>query len=82
MLRVYGESVQTLIRIQSHLWWIRKKNYSQERGVVSFKLEELDGVPPGIVKGYNKRLDGETELYDVTFRVPDIIPIVRIDCYG
>jgi len=43
-------------------------------------LKELEGVPSDIVSGYKKRpAEGESpELYEVTFKGPDIYPVVRI----
>lgn len=47
--------------------------------MISFTLEELKGVPNDVVSGYTKRTteDGK-EVYDVTYKTPDIFPIVRI----
>lgn len=53
-------------------WWVP---YNQ--GHVSFTLEELKGVPGDIVSGYAMREDGNKVVYDVTFKTPDIIPLVR-----
>src|SRR6266540_1562383 len=49
------------------------------QAVISFTLEELKGVPKDVVSGYTKRTteDGK-EVYDVTYKTPDIFPIVRI----
>ncbi len=46
------------------------------QGVVSFTLEELKGVPEDVVSGYTKRTEDGKEVYDVTFKTPDIFPIV------
>jgi hypothetical protein len=46
------------------------------QGVVTFTLEELKGVPADVVSGYTKRQDGSKEVYDVTFKTPDIFPVV------
>jgi hypothetical protein len=49
------------------------------QGVIAFTLEELDGVPKDVVSGYKKRpAESESqELYEITFKTPDIMPIVR-----
>lgn len=47
------------------------------QGFVSFTLEELEGVPADVISGYTKRTEGDKELYDVTFKGPDIDPLVR-----
>ena len=47
------------------------------QGFVSFTLEELKGVPDDVISGYNKRQDGDREVYDVTFKTPDYLPLVR-----
>ncbi|KAF7792616.1 hypothetical protein EIP86_003713 [Pleurotus ostreatoroseus] len=44
---------------------------------VSFTLEELAGVPQDVIDGYTKRTDGDKELYDVTYKTPDIFPIFK-----
>ena len=44
---------------------------------MGFTLEELKGVPEDVVSGYTKREEGEKTIYDVTFKTPDIFPIVR-----
>ena len=48
------------------------------QGVVSFTLEELKGVPADVISGYTKRTKDGKEVYDVTFKTPDIFPLV---CY-
>ncbi|KAJ3555465.1 hypothetical protein NM688_g2565 [Phlebia brevispora] len=54
------------------------KNINEEKvGTVSFTLEELKGVPKDVISGYTKRTEADKELYDVTFRTPDIIPIFK-----
>lgn len=50
--------------------------------MISFTLEELDGVPADVVKGYKKRSEGDIEVYDVTFRIPDIFPIVSSSLFS
>lgn len=44
---------------------------------MTFTLEELKGVPEDVISGYTKRTDGGKDVYDVTFKTPDIFPLVR-----
>ena len=44
---------------------------------MGFTLEELKGVPEDVVSGYTKREEDGKTLYDVTFKTPDIFPLVR-----
>ena len=44
---------------------------------ISFTAKELEGVPQDVISGYTKRTEGSTEVYDVTYKTPDIFPIVR-----
>ncbi|KAJ7935586.1 metallopeptidase MepB [Mycena leptocephala] len=53
------------------------KNFNEENGVISFTKEELDGVPADVISGYTKRTEGSTEVYDVTYKTPDIFPIFK-----
>jgi Zn-dependent oligopeptidase len=53
------------------------KNFNEEDGFISFTLEELDGVPDDVISGYGKRTEGSNEVYDVTFKTPDIFPIFK-----
>ncbi|KAF9468572.1 hypothetical protein BDZ94DRAFT_1153665 [Collybia nuda] len=53
------------------------KNFNEENGVISFTEEELKGVPKDVVSGYTKRTEGSQELYDVTYKTPDIFPIFK-----
>ena len=46
------------------------------QATISFTLEELAGVSQDVIDGYTKRTDGDKELYDVTYKTPDIFPIV------
>lgn len=46
------------------------------QGHVSFTREELDGVPEDVISGYAQRTEGDKALYDVTFKTPDIWPVV------
>lgn len=43
---------------------------------MSFALEELKGVPGDVLSGYAKREEGGKTVYDVTFKEPDIFPLV------
>ncbi|KAJ7288404.1 metallopeptidase MepB [Mycena rebaudengoi] len=54
-----------------------EKNCDEEKGVVSFTEEELKGVPADVISGYKKRTEGSTEFFDVTHRLPDILPIFK-----
>lgn len=51
-------------------------NVRSWQGVISFTEEELKGVPKDVVSGYTKRAEGDIEFYDVTFKTPDIFPVV------
>ncbi|KAH9922802.1 metallopeptidase MepB [Epithele typhae] len=53
------------------------KNFNEEKGVVSFTLEELQGVPEDVISGFTKRTEGDKEVYDVTFKTPDIFPLFK-----
>ncbi|KAJ7254409.1 hypothetical protein B0H12DRAFT_1115452 [Mycena haematopus] len=53
------------------------KNFNEEKGVVSFTKEELDGVPADVISGYTKRTEGSIEVYDVTYKTPDIFPVFK-----
>lgn len=50
------------------------------QGHVSFTREELDGVPEDVISGYAQRTEGDKVLYDVTFKTPDIWPLVSSIC--
>ncbi|KAF8508190.1 metallopeptidase MepB [Hysterangium stoloniferum] len=55
------------------------KNFSGENGTIEFSLEELEGIPKDVLSGY-KILSGEngaTDLYSVSFKAPDIIPVFK-----
>ncbi|KAF8580285.1 Metalloprotease [Ramaria rubella] len=55
------------------------KNFNEENGIVTFSFEELNGVPDDILSGFKKQpaKDGSSELYEVTFKTPDITPVFR-----
>ncbi len=52
------------------------------QGVVTFTKEELNGIPEDVISGYTKRTEGDKEVYDVTFKTPDIFPVVRTWLYN
>ncbi|OSD07237.1 Metalloprotease [Trametes coccinea BRFM310] len=47
------------------------KNVNEEKGIVTFSLEELKGVPQDAISGFKKRTEGGKELYEVTFKMTD-----------
>ncbi|KAG6901007.1 hypothetical protein C0995_002539 [Termitomyces sp. Mi166 len=53
------------------------KNFNEENGVITFTEEELKGVPKDVVSGYTKRTQDGEEVYDVTYKTPDIFPIFK-----
>ncbi|EEB96995.1 hypothetical protein MPER_03775, partial [Moniliophthora perniciosa FA553] len=42
-----------------------------------FTAQELEGVPQDVISGYTKRTEGEAEVYDVTYKTPDIFPVFK-----
>ncbi|KAI0822328.1 metallopeptidase MepB [Trametes gibbosa] len=52
-------------------------NCNEENGHISFTLEELKGVPTDVISGYNKRTEGDNDVYDVTFQYPDMLPLLK-----
>ncbi|TFY78786.1 hypothetical protein EWM64_g5225 [Hericium alpestre] len=57
---------------------LSQKNFNEEKGVVTFTLEELKGVPADVVSGYTKRTDENgKDVYDVTHKTPDIFPLFK-----
>ncbi|KAE9403952.1 zincin [Gymnopus androsaceus JB14] len=44
---------------------------------ITFTAKQLDGVPADVVSGYTKRTQGSEEVYDVTYKTPDIFPIFK-----
>ncbi|KAG6917455.1 hypothetical protein DXG01_002432 [Tephrocybe rancida] len=56
------------------------KNFNEENGVISFTEEELKGVPKDVISGYTKRTEDGKEVYDVTYKTPDIFPVVQVSC--
>jgi hypothetical protein len=55
---------------------IHNGSHHLSQGVVSFTEQELDGVPTDVVSGYTKRTEDGKEVLDVTFKTPDILPVV------
>ncbi|KAF8895394.1 hypothetical protein BD779DRAFT_1660241 [Infundibulicybe gibba] len=53
------------------------KNFNEEDGKITFTAEELKGVPKDVVSGYTKRTEGSVEVYDVTYKTPDIFPLFK-----
>ncbi|KAF9565668.1 metallopeptidase MepB [Agrocybe pediades] len=53
------------------------KNFNEENGHVTFTAEELKGVPADVVSGFTKRTEGDKDVYDVTFKTPDIMPVFK-----
>ena len=51
-----------------------QKNFNEEKGFITFTKEELDGVPADVISGYTKHENEDR--YDVTFKTPDIFPLV------
>lgn len=50
---------------------------SYNQGRVTFTLEELKGVPEHVISGYTMRDECGRTVYDVSFKDPDIVPLVR-----
>jgi hypothetical protein len=48
------------------------------QAVITFTFEELKGVPEDVISGYTKRTEGGKEVNDVTYKTPDIFPVVGI----
>jgi len=69
LMRLQKELSQTCLQFS--------KNFNEEDGFVSFTLKELKGVPIDVISGYTKRTEGDNELYDVTFKTPDIFPVFK-----
>ncbi|KAK7678639.1 hypothetical protein QCA50_018365 [Cerrena zonata] len=53
------------------------KNLNEENGFVLFTLEELDGVPQDVIDGFEKTKDGEVEKLKMTFKYPDLFPVLK-----
>ena len=46
--------------------------------MITFTEAELKGVPKDIISGYTKRTQDGEGVYDVTYKTPDIFPIVNL----
>jgi metallopeptidase MepB len=44
--------------------------------VITFTEDELSGVPKDVISGYAKHTEGSDVVYDVTYKTPDIFPVV------
>lgn len=53
------------------------RNFNEEDGRITFTRDELEGVPEDVISGFTKRTEGDKEVYDVTFKTPDIFPVFR-----
>jgi len=53
------------------------KNFNEEKATIAFTSEEIKGVPADVVSGYSKRTEDGKDLYDVTFKTPDIFPVLK-----
>ncbi|KAG6917456.1 hypothetical protein DXG01_002433 [Tephrocybe rancida] len=53
------------------------RNFNEENGVITFTEEELKGVPKDVISGYTKRTEDGKEVYDVTYKTPDIFPVFK-----
>ncbi|KAG5638172.1 hypothetical protein H0H81_001469 [Sphagnurus paluster] len=53
------------------------KNFNEEDGKITFTEEELKGVPKDVISGYTKRTENGQEVYDVTYKTPDIFPVFK-----
>lgn len=71
------ESLVALKKELSHITVEFMRNFNEEDGHVTFTSEELEGVPADVISGYTARAEGDKEVYDVTFKTPDIFPVFR-----
>ncbi|KAL0947842.1 hypothetical protein HGRIS_013904 [Hohenbuehelia grisea] len=74
------QSRANLVKLRKELTQISldfNNNLNEENGVVSFTQEQLKGVPKDVVSGYKNRTDGSKHICDVTFKSPDIVPILK-----
>ncbi|KAF9046329.1 hypothetical protein BJ165DRAFT_1345534 [Panaeolus papilionaceus] len=53
------------------------KNFNEEDERITFTAEELKGVPADVISGYTKRTEDGKELYEATFKTPDIFPLFK-----
>lgn len=61
----------------SNLSTIFSKNLNEENGFLAFTAEELDGVPESVMEQFEKINEGGVEKYKVTFKYPDILPVLK-----
>ncbi|KAI8969619.1 Metalloprotease [Trametes punicea] len=52
-----------------------EQNFNEEKGSVTFTLEELKGVPEDAICSFKKRIGGDKEVHEVTFKMPDFGPV-------
>ncbi|KDR82739.1 hypothetical protein GALMADRAFT_238246 [Galerina marginata CBS 339.88] len=71
------EELTTLKKELSQVCLEFQKNFNEEDGHITFTAEELKGVPKDVVSGYTKRTEDGKEVYDVTYKTPDIFPIFK-----
>ncbi|KAK2465233.1 hypothetical protein APHAL10511_002587 [Amanita phalloides] len=71
------EELTTLKKELSQVCLEFSKNFNEENAVITFSDEELKGVPKDVVSGYTKRTEGDKEVYDVTYKTPDIFPVFK-----
>ncbi|KAN0082402.1 hypothetical protein V8E55_008197 [Tylopilus felleus] len=60
------------------------QNFNEESmsaGRIAFTREQLYGVPEDVISGYTQRTEGDTVLYEVTFRTPGIFPLFKYANY-
>ncbi|KAG7195494.1 uncharacterized protein KQ657_003257 [Scheffersomyces spartinae] len=56
------------------------KNLNEEKGSISFTANQLDGVPKDVIDQFKIQEggeDGKETLYQMTFKYPDIIPVLK-----
>lgn len=53
------------------------QNCDEENGFLLFTKDELDGVPLDVIKGYPEEEDNNVIRHKVTFKTPDIVPLLR-----
>lgn len=71
------EEVKKLKIELSNLTTQFSKNMNEEKSFIAFTLEQLQGVPELIVEQYEKFDDDGVEKYKVTFKYPDILPLLK-----
>ncbi|KAJ3875744.1 hypothetical protein F5051DRAFT_333312 [Lentinula edodes] len=67
----------TLKKELSQLCLEFSKNFNEEDQRITFTAKQLDGVPKDVISGYTKRTEGSEEVYDATYKTPDIFPIFK-----